>query len=80
MVSFWKRPMAVNVTPQPDYQILVTFEGGEERTFDIKPYLTTKPYDELKDLGLFNKVQISGMKVEWRPRLDFDINDLCQDD
>jgi len=76
MISFFKRPMAIKVTPQPDYQILVTFDTGEERIYDIKPYLKTKPYDELKDLELFNKVKISGMKIEWRPRLDIDIKDL----
>jgi hypothetical protein len=73
MAEYWKQPKAVQIAPHPDYQLLITFDNGEKRVFDVKPYLTTKPYDELKDPGLFNEVKISGAKIEWRPRLDIDL-------
>lgn len=76
MFKFKTQPIATNVTPQPDYKILVEFEDGSKQTFDIKPYLETKQYKALRDLELFNQVKISGYKVEWRSLLDFDIIDL----
>jgi hypothetical protein len=76
MVGYQKRPVAVNVVSQPDYKILITFEDNQEKVFDIKPFLEDRLYEDLKDLDLFNKVKISGHKVEWRPRLDIDISDL----
>ena len=42
------RPRAINVTTQPDYCLLVTFNNGEKRIFDVKPYLDFKPFAELK--------------------------------
>ena len=32
------RPKAVEVTPQSDYCLLVTFSDDEKRIFDVKPY------------------------------------------
>ena len=79
MYDFWKRPKAVDVIPQPGYQLLVTFENNEERLFDFKPYIETRPYKKLKDIEMFNKAKISGTKIEWRPLLDIDLIDLCND-
>ncbi|MDR2546521.1 MAG: NAD(P)H-dependent oxidoreductase [Lachnospiraceae bacterium] len=80
MVSFLTRPKAVKVMPQTDYQLLITFDNGNEQLFDVKPYLAQDPFAELKDVVLFNKARISGTKVEWRPRLDIDVNELCYSD
>ena len=59
------RPKAVNVIPQPDYMLLVTFNNNEKRQFDVKPYLNFKPFSELKSPVLFETVKISGLSVEW---------------
>jgi hypothetical protein len=74
MAEYWQQPKAVQVAPHPDYRLLITFDNDEKRFFDVKPYLTTKPYDELKDHSLFNEAKISGTKIEWRPRLDIDLS------
>jgi len=79
MHGFWKRPKAKDVKPLPDYQLLITFENNEKQMLDFKPYLETRPYKILKDIDLFNKAQISGTKIEWRPLLDIDIaNVICR--
>ena len=70
MVKYHKRPKLETVEPQDDYQLLLTFDNGERRVFDVKPYLDTKPYDELKDVALFNNARITGVHVEWKSRLD----------
>jgi len=58
-------PRAVKVSPQPDYCLLVTFENGETRQFDVKPYLSHPAFAELKIIPLFNAVKIGGLSVEW---------------
>ena len=31
------RPTATKVVPTSDYQLIVTFDNGEKRRFDVKP-------------------------------------------
>lgn len=76
LYDFWKRPKATDVTPLPEYQLLISFENKEKRLLDFKPYLDTRPYEKLKDPDLFIKAKISGTKIEWRPLLDIDICDI----
>ncbi len=38
----------IDVKPLDDYVLRLTFENGEEKTFDVKPYLT---------LGRFQKIE-----------------------
>jgi multimeric flavodoxin WrbA len=65
-----------SVTPQKDYELIITYENGEKRTFDVKPYLNKKPYDKLKDIELFNKAAISGYQIAWYPLLEIEIEPL----
>ena len=37
------------VKPTANYQLLLTFENGEKRQFDMKPYLDFGIFQELKD-------------------------------
>jgi hypothetical protein len=37
------------VKPVKDYLLHLTFENGEKRQFDMKPYLNTGIFKELKD-------------------------------
>ena len=49
------RPKAVDVIPQADYCLLVTFSNDEKRVFDVKPYLDFKPINELKNTAYRNR-------------------------
>ena len=69
------RPTAVDVTPQPNYCLLVTFDNEEQRLFDVKPYLDFKPFNELKNEVLFKTVKPAGLSVEW-----IHGQDICPDD
>lgn len=61
-----------SVQPQDDYLLLLTFENGEKRQFDMKPYLNIGIFSELKDLTLFNSVHKSFDTIEWENDADFD--------
>jgi hypothetical protein len=69
------RPMAVEVVPQEDYCLLVTFNNSEKRVFDVKPYLDFKPFNELKSTTLFKTVKPAGLSVEWLHG-----QDICPDE
>jgi len=62
----------IDVKPQDDYMLLLTFENGEVRQFDMKPYLDTGIFRELKDKRVFNTVRTSFDTIEWENEADID--------
>jgi Protein of unknown function (DUF2442) len=67
-----------NVIPQENYLLLLTFENGEKRQFDLKPYLDFGIFQELKDLKLFKTVKTSFDSIEWDNEADLDPELLYQ--
>ena len=67
-----------DVQPQDNYLLLLTFENGEKRQFDMKPYLDYGIFQELKDLRLFKTVKTSFDSIEWDNEADFDPEILYQ--
>ena len=65
-----------DVVPVKDYQLILTFENGEKRKFDMRPYLETGIFKELKDEVQFNTVHLSFDTVEWNNDADLDPEDL----
>ncbi|WP_461207858.1 DUF2442 domain-containing protein [Clostridium sp. DL1XJH146] len=62
----------VEVKPLQDYKLLLTFENGEKRTFDMKPYLEKGIFRELKDEKIFRTVRVSFDSIEWSNEADID--------
>ena len=60
------------VKPATDYLLHLTFENGEKRKFDMKPYLNIGIFQELKDVSMFNTVHISFDTIEWDNEADID--------
>lgn len=69
------RPRAVKVEPLKNYILKITFDNGEIRKFDVKPYMTHKVFKELKSLAIFNTVKIAGLSIEWENGAD-----ICPDE
>ena len=67
-----------NVKPQDDYVLLLSFENGEERRFDMKPYLDIGIFQELKNENMFRTVKTSFDTIEWGNGADFDPEVLYQ--
>ena len=61
-----------NVKPIPDYNLILTFENGEIRQFDMNPLLDTGIFRELRDIAKFNTVRISFDTIEWENEADLD--------
>ena len=60
------------VEPENDYYLLLTFETGEKKRFDMKPYLDIGIFKELKDIAIFNTVRKSFDTIEWDNQADLD--------
>ncbi len=67
-------PRVLSVKPEKDFTLLITFNNGEVKKFDVKPYLEIGIFKELKDLSLFNSVKPSLGSIQWANGLD-----LCPD-
>lgn len=61
----------VSVTPQDDYSLILTFDNGAQRVFDVRPYLDKGIFVELKDLTYFRQVRIAFNTVQWPHEQDF---------
>ncbi len=53
------------VIPLSDYQLALTFDTGETKVADIKPYLQTEAFRGLQNHVLFNTVENKAYYVEW---------------
>lgn len=69
------RPKAIDVKPLENYEILVIFNNGEEKIFDVKPYMEHKVFNELKNKEMFKSVKVSGLSIEWANGAD-----ICPDE
>jgi hypothetical protein len=64
-------PRITDVKPKRDYKLLLTFSNSEVKTFDVKPYLETGMFKELKDISMFNSVKPFLGSIQWANGLDF---------
>lgn len=69
------RPKAVKVKPLQNYILKITFDNGEVKKFDVKPYMEHKAFKELKNTSKFNTVKISGLSISWENGAD-----ICPDE
>lgn len=67
-------PRVKTVSPQPDYTLKLVFTNGEERIFDVKPYLAKGIFQELRSPVMFNSVRVFLGSIQWRNEAD-----LCPD-
>ena len=62
-----------NAVPLPDMQLLVFFQNGVVKKFDVKPIMKDYPeFEALKESALFQmvKVEPGGYGVSWNEDLD----------
>ena len=58
-------PRVKKVQPLADYQLLLSFEGGEKRIFNVVPWLDKGVFRALRDKNLFRTVKVSFDTIEW---------------
>lgn len=60
----------VSVTARPDSTLLLQFENGERRVFDMKPLLARRPFDRIADPALFALASVNYGTVVWPGDID----------
>jgi len=60
----------VNVQAKADYSLLLVFENGERRRFDMSPYMDRKPFVRIKPLPLFMCARVDYGTVVWPGDID----------
>lgn len=69
------RPTAIRVDAICAYQILVEFDNGEKKWFDVEPYIKGEWYGQLLSYDYFQRVFVDGFTVAWPNG-----QDICPDD
>lgn len=60
------------VVAQDDYTLVLTFEDGKRKLFDVKPYLDKGVFRELQDINMFKTARVFFSTVAWANGADFD--------
>ena len=69
-------PRPISVKPLNNYELLVIFDNGEEKIYDMRKNLELKFYSKLKNKELFKQVKTSGLNIEWSTGEDLDPDEL----
>ena len=69
-------PYVKSVKTQDDYYLFLTFENGEKRVFDLKPYLEKPVFQRLKNIALFQTARVVSGSVEWQGDVDLSYDTL----
>ena len=64
-------PRVKDVTPNEDYTVSLVFDNGEEKVFDVSPYLDKGVFTELKDINIFKSVKPVLGSIQWKNGQDF---------
>lgn len=67
-------PRVIDVNQAANYTLIITFENGEIRLFDMKKYLCNDIFKCLADITLFKTARVFIGTIQWANGLD-----LCPD-
>lgn len=62
------------VEPTDNFELLLTFNNGERKKFDVKTLFQYPMYEPLKNIGFFKLVKADNMCVYWNNDID-----ICPD-
>jgi len=65
-------PSVKSVKPLEGFRLLLGYANGEEKVFDVSPYLGVGKFSELRDPSLFSSVTIKFDSIAWGNHLDLD--------
>lgn len=71
-------PRVVSVRPLADYQLALTFDNGEHKTFDAKPLLDYPAFKPLRQETFFRTVSVQFGTICWPGDIDYCPDTLYQ--
>ena len=72
------QPKIIGLEPLADYKLHLCYETGEEKIFDVLPYIQGDWYERLRDVEYFKTVRIlpEGIGIEWADGQDIAPHEL----
>jgi len=64
-------PRVQSVHARRDYTLLLLFDNGEERVFDVKPFLDKGIFRDLQNIRIFSSVKPFLGSIQWSNGADF---------
>lgn len=71
-------PRPISVIAMDNYKLFIKFDNGEDRIFDVSPYLFGEWFGALKDKEEFKSVHITNRHVTWRGGQDIAPHELYE--
>ena len=74
------QPKIIDLTPTKDYKLILIYDSGEKKTFDVTPYINGDWYNELLSIDYFLSVKIicDGIGIEWPNGQDISPHELYE--
>ena len=74
------QPRIISVQAMPDMKLLLKYETGEIKMFDVSPYANGSWFGKLKDKTYFNAVKLlhDGTGIEWPDGQDLAPHELYE--
>ena len=69
-------PKVIKVQPVQNYMLNLWFDNGEQRRFDMKPYLDFEVFQALKNQNVFNTASTFLGSVTWANNADLSYDTL----
>jgi hypothetical protein len=60
----------INVKAEANYHLILEFENGERRMFDMSRFMDEKPYNRIKNTSIFMKASVAYGTVVWPGNID----------
>ncbi len=67
-------PGVNNVIPKENYLLILEFTNGQKKIFDMKPWLDKEIFSPLKNISIFNNVNVMYGSISWNDEID-----ICPD-
>lgn len=64
-------PRVIEVVPNDNYELLLTFNNGEKRKFDAKQLLDMRVFAPLNNIAFFKSVKVEFGTVVWPQDIDY---------
>jgi hypothetical protein len=62
----------IKVIPREDFTLIVTFDNGQTKLLDVKPFINFGVFRKLKDPEEFKSIRVAYSTVEWGCGVDLD--------
>ena len=69
-------PQVTRLTPQAHHRLLLEFNNGEVRLFDLTPWLDRGVFRALRDSPEFAQAEVIDGSVEWPGEIDLSFDTL----